>query len=101
MASVELDWWQETQHHSRPDIIIACVPAMVSSDVIYINCYLKSMNQCSLYFILLFCLSSIGVDLGHLLKRTGLSGAAMWSKDKMMRYSSGKDFSGNRDNRKW
>ncbi|CAO3599177.1 unnamed protein product [Absidia cylindrospora] len=25
---VELDWWQEIQHHSRPDIIIACVPAM-------------------------------------------------------------------------
>ncbi|KAI8333350.1 beta-lactamase superfamily domain-containing protein [Chlamydoabsidia padenii] len=25
---VEMDWWQETRHHSRPDITIACVPAM-------------------------------------------------------------------------
>ncbi|CAO3649053.1 unnamed protein product [Cunninghamella echinulata] len=25
---VELDWWQEIRHHSRPDIVIACVPAM-------------------------------------------------------------------------
>ncbi|KAI8082803.1 beta-lactamase superfamily domain-containing protein [Halteromyces radiatus] len=25
---VELDWWQEIRHHSRPDIMIACVPAM-------------------------------------------------------------------------
>ncbi|SAM05537.1 hypothetical protein [Absidia glauca] len=25
---VEMDWWQEIRHHSRPDIMIACVPAM-------------------------------------------------------------------------
>lgn len=27
---IELDWWQEIHHKDRPDILIACVPAMVS-----------------------------------------------------------------------
>lgn len=27
---IELDWWQEVVHQSRPDIMIACVPAMVN-----------------------------------------------------------------------
>lgn len=26
---IELDWWQEIHHKGRPDILIACVPAMV------------------------------------------------------------------------
>lgn len=29
---IELDWWQEVVHEERPDIMIACVPAMVSVD---------------------------------------------------------------------
>ncbi|KAI8878998.1 Metallo-hydrolase/oxidoreductase [Backusella circina FSU 941] len=28
---IELDWWQEIHHKERPDILIACVPAMHSS----------------------------------------------------------------------
>ncbi|CEG67211.1 hypothetical protein RMATCC62417_03674 [Rhizopus microsporus] len=28
---IELDWWQEIHHKDRPDILIACVPAMHSS----------------------------------------------------------------------
>lgn len=27
---IELDWWQEIHHKGRPDILIACVPSMVS-----------------------------------------------------------------------
>lgn len=28
---IELDWWQEIHHKGRPDILIACVPSMVSN----------------------------------------------------------------------
>lgn len=28
---IELDWWQEIHHKGRPDILIACVPSMVTA----------------------------------------------------------------------
>jgi N-acyl-phosphatidylethanolamine-hydrolysing phospholipase D len=36
---IELDWWQEIHHKERPDILIACVPAMVN--IYIINLYLN------------------------------------------------------------
>jgi hypothetical protein len=32
---IELDWWQEIHHKGRPDILIACVPAMVSKQIVH------------------------------------------------------------------
>ncbi|KAI8985331.1 beta-lactamase superfamily domain-containing protein [Pilobolus umbonatus] len=34
---IELDWWQEIHHKDRPDLLIACVPAMHTSHGSFFN----------------------------------------------------------------
>jgi N-acyl-phosphatidylethanolamine-hydrolysing phospholipase D len=54
---IELDWWEEKIHQNRPDIKIACVPAMVSIT------YFKLASDLHVF------MHSIGVDLERHLKR--------------------------------
>lgn len=70
LHSVEMDWWQEIQHRSRPDITIACVPAMVRDKKKggVLGC--QGLFTHHLTF-------SIGVDQEHPSRRMGHYGAAM------------------------
>jgi hypothetical protein len=77
-----LDWWQEIQHHARPDITIACVPAMVNRKAYCFSIIKKAYIFLSLSLSLSLSLLennniSIGVVQEYLLKRTIHSGVAM------------------------
>lgn len=71
---IELDWWQEVTHENRPDVVIACVPAMVNVNI-----------DAIIFFINNFFFNSIGVDLELRLKKTILYGVVMLSNQKVIK----------------
>lgn len=44
---IELDWWQEIHHKGRPDILIACIPSMVSN-------FTRSRKKKKLMLVIIF-----------------------------------------------